>query len=265
MFKNVLMQDYVNAYHTRKKRPRFFVFTAATSINVGNGPETMWTSFRKGWGDVGFDPIAVSDNGAPRECPNADEFLEWWKFPGWFFGELKTLMHQQNPERYFDPKNEIPVLFHFKPVHGILHFAQGARFAASRKAIQSRPKAYYQEILKLLDQSRKPWVVYYLEWVWWYVLGGNEGPCGTEKELDQLVKKHNVCNADENVNFPGHDITEIPGLSQEHCCKRCVETKKCAVWTWRNTDMTCWLKAEPGIKVIETGVYSGVLNRGAAT
>ena len=50
-----------------------------------------------------------------------------------------------------------------------LYHAQGAQFTLTRKRIRSRPKEFYQRLLKSVSQSKNPVEGYYLELVWFYI------------------------------------------------------------------------------------------------
>jgi len=74
-----------------------------------------------------------------------------------------------------------------RPQADIAHFAQGARFAASRARIHQRPKAYYEKLLALVSSEVDPCMNYLFEWVWYYIIGmPASAPCDlTPHELAQ--------------------------------------------------------------------------------
>jgi hypothetical protein len=195
MQKNARFQDYVEAHANRGKTPYYFIFTTAISLAVGTGTvDRLWTGFRAGWGQ-GYTDGRPSTH--PGQCPN-DGWAEWWLFPESFLGMIKGLQQKQ-PHRgvtAFDPKRNNPALFDIAPAHGTLYFAQGARFAASSEAIRSRPKAYYQKLLEAMSVDSDPWMGYYLEWVWYYVLGGDAAPCGMDHAEGVLARAQTEESAD---------------------------------------------------------------------
>jgi len=72
-----------------------------------------------------------------------------------------------------------------KPASGVLFFAQGARFAASRERIQQRPKEYYEHLLELVSEDSDPCANYFNEWVWQYTIGNvnDESLCEEVPEM----------------------------------------------------------------------------------
>jgi hypothetical protein len=181
MMRNPRFQDVVEAHKRRAEEPEFFVFTSAISLTAGSqAPNRLWTAFRTGWG-VGYDPAGKKVG----MCPNVDAPYDGWPI-NWLYskdwlGMVERLFNQQphSDIRKFDLKATIPELFDIKPAEGTVYFSQGARFAASREAIRRRPKAYYQRLFELTDVGKDPWIGYVMEWVWYYMLGGDPAPCGT--------------------------------------------------------------------------------------
>mmetsp|Transcript_34386 Transcript_34386/g.98680 ORF Transcript_34386/g.98680 Transcript_34386/m.98680 type:complete len:627 (-) Transcript_34386:185-2065(-) len=69
------------------------------------------------------------------------------------------------------------------PTAGIVHYAQGARFAASRERIRQRPKAFYWKLLQAISGEEDPCMNYLYEWVWYYIIGTPAAsPCEVNSE-----------------------------------------------------------------------------------
>lgn len=68
-----------------------------------------------------------------------------------------------------------------RPKHGIVHYVQGARFAASRERIQQRSHGFYEQLLQAVSGEEDPCLNYLLEWTWNYIIGAPSGaPCALE-------------------------------------------------------------------------------------
>merc|ERR1719215_66254 len=61
------------------------------------------------------------------------------------------------------------------PKGDVVHYTQGARFAASRERILQRPKAFYERLLQAVATESDPCLNYLYEWVWFYIIGKPEG------------------------------------------------------------------------------------------
>jgi len=76
-----------------------------------------------------------------------------------------------------------------RPPADVAHFAQGARFAASRARIHQRPKAFYEKLLALVSKESDPCMNYLYEWVWYYIIGMPESTACTvvPEEMKQMA------------------------------------------------------------------------------
>jgi len=78
---------------------------------------------------------------------------------------------------FWDAYLELP-----RPAANIAHYAQGARFAASRARIQQRSKLFYEKLLALVSTEQDPCMNYLYEWVWYYIIGKPESAACTVTE-----------------------------------------------------------------------------------
>lgn len=62
------------------------------------------------------------------------------------------------------------------PPTGMIFFAQGARFAASRERIRQRPLAEYKRLLALVSTDEDPCHNYLNEWLWYHIIGKPQEP-----------------------------------------------------------------------------------------
>eukprot|EP00667_Euglena_gracilis_P003928 EG_transcript_3941 len=180
MMSNVQFKDYVEAGKTRHENPRFFVFTG---VMLSEGDEVV-QSLRQGYGEKYAEPDAEALQ--EKMCGTLADWPQWYKLPQWFVKMVEQMQAAQKaPLSRFDMA-EVFNLLDVQPREGVTFFAQGARFAASREAIQARPKAYYAKLLAFMNHQ-DPWAGYYMEWLWYYILGGSDAPCGFE---EHVVNKH---------------------------------------------------------------------------
>ncbi|KAJ0392760.1 hypothetical protein P43SY_007285 [Pythium insidiosum] len=63
----------------------------------------------------------------------------------------------------------------------------------------------------------------------------------------------------KDVDFPGEDMANAPGLRAEDCCAKCRKTDGCAAFSWSGYNGgTCWLKRRAAAGVAKQGVVSAV-------
>eukprot|EP00667_Euglena_gracilis_P002388 EG_transcript_2389 len=176
MMRNVQFKDYVEAGKTRQDNPLFFVFTTV----MFSSDDHIFQCIRHGYGEDYVQP--GSEVYKEKMCGAVDDWHRWYEFPQWFTSMVERLQEEQKaPLSRFDVAKAFNLLG-VQPAEGVTFFAQGARFAASREAIRARPKAYYAGLLEHMNHQ-DPWAGYYLEWLWYYVLGGNDAPCGFEEPI----------------------------------------------------------------------------------
>jgi len=73
-----------------------------------------------------------------------------------------------------------------RPEGGVVFFAQGARFSATREQIQRRPLAHYEALLGTVNASVDPVSGYFLEALWYYVMTSPDAqPCRVPRSLVQ--------------------------------------------------------------------------------
>eukprot|EP00667_Euglena_gracilis_P001835 EG_transcript_1835 len=177
MMSNVQFKDYVEAGRTRQENPRFFVFTTAM-LSEG---DQAFQNIRRGYGDD-YVQLDAEKTFQQKMCGAVADWHQWYMFPQWFTSMVEQLQEEQMaPLSRFDVA-KVFSLWGVQPTEGVTFFAQGARFAASREAIQARPKAYYAGLLEYMNH-RDPWAGYYMEWLWYYILGGSDAPCGFEEHV----------------------------------------------------------------------------------
>jgi len=175
MMSNVRFQDYVDAAQTRATRPSFFVLTAALMLNR----RSLWLTVRRGFNT----PYHPTPNASwPRTmCGVAGDWNRWFHMGGFVNYVLKLQQEQHAPIQGYSYA-DITRLFEVKIRHHVVLHAQGARFAASREAIRRRPRSYYERLLAMCNHS-DPWVGYYLEWMWWYIIDGEAANCNMEQPI----------------------------------------------------------------------------------
>lgn len=121
---------------------------------------------------------------APSQCGDFVEYEKWSEFPQWFKGMVADMQVVQRAPFVGVSAAKLKRFFDVSMKANVILFSQGSRFAASRFAIQSRPKSYYQNLLTYLNHE-DPWAGYILELLWWYVIGGSEAPCGFEEDIGE--------------------------------------------------------------------------------
>jgi len=152
-----------------------FVFTARVHV------PTLAHSLRNN-----YVSAAKSDLSA-LTCPkegSGDSWEPWWDM-GWFkefLGSRCGVSASQMGETFADFWDQ-----HIKsprPESDVVFFTQGARFAASKARIQQRPKAFYEDLLRLVSWEQDPCANYFNEWSWHYIIGNpQKAPCSmTEAE-----------------------------------------------------------------------------------
>jgi hypothetical protein len=62
---------------------------------------------------------------------------------------------------------------------------------------------------------------------------------------------------EENIDYPGNDITSVSTSDLQGCCDKCNEVEGCVVYSW-SSDGTCYLKSEKSFPVVSTGIHSAV-------
>jgi len=130
-------------------------------------------------------PIARASS-HPSTCPAGDSIDEWGPYTEmpWlrkFISEKCAVEESamgQAMLAFWDDYVQLP-----RPRSDIVHYAQGARFAASRERIHQRPKAFYERLLQMVVNDADPCLNYLYEYVWYYVIGTPQGsPCNITLE-----------------------------------------------------------------------------------
>ncbi|GLE10599.1 hypothetical protein PINS_up022797 [Pythium insidiosum] len=63
----------------------------------------------------------------------------------------------------------------------------------------------------------------------------------------------------KDVDLPGEDLANVPGLRAEDCCAKCRKTNGCAAFSWSDYNGgTCWMKRKAVAGVTRNGVTSAV-------
>lgn len=74
------------------------------------------------------------------------------------------------------------------------------------------------------------------------------------------------CALQQNVDFVGNDLANVPGAAAGDCCAKCAATARCTAFTWSSFNGgSCWLKTGMGATKVTTGVVSGVVSTTPAT
>lgn len=63
------------------------------------------------------------------------------------------------------------------PPEGVVYFDQGGIFSVTREQIRRRPKADYEALLVESIADIDPYIGYFLEWFWYYLLTSDTTPC----------------------------------------------------------------------------------------
>jgi len=123
----------------------------------------------------------------PDMCPTVDGGADQWGPYGLVEGLAPFIAEKCGVEEsavgeavlsFWDNSLQLP-----RPRGDIAHYAQGARFAASRDRIHQRPKEFYQQLLEMVNSDSDPCLNYLFEWVWYYIIGApEEAPCPVFEE-----------------------------------------------------------------------------------
>ncbi|TMW65406.1 hypothetical protein Poli38472_008048 [Pythium oligandrum] len=66
-----------------------------------------------------------------------------------------------------------------------------------------------------------------------------------------------TCNLENNVDYVGNDLSNVPNATPGGCCDICKRTIGCRTFTWTDHNGgTCWLKSLKGNTVAKTGAIS---------
>lgn len=104
----------------------------------------------------------------------------------------------------------------------------------------------------------------------WSWSNANGGTCWLKTGMTKSVTNPNVksaqflwnggvkyCRIDDNVDYPGNDLSHVPAVRGESCCAICKSTNGCAAFTWSDYQGgTCWLKSQFGPATYKAGARS---------
>lgn len=202
MMSTAKFDDYVTASQGAAERPRFFVFSAAAVVE---GDEAFAQSIRRGYGE----PYAAPEGDIPNQCGSVEDYRSWFAYPEWFKSMVKRLQVEQQAPFFGLSPTKVFQFFDISPESNVIMFSQGSRFAASRAAIQSRPKSYYVNLLQHMNHE-DPWAGYFLELLWWYVIGGSPAPCGFE---DEIAESHHLWKMSKRFGVIQQQVSGVSGVS----------------------------------------------------
>jgi hypothetical protein len=191
----------------------FFLITS--KVHLATMQHALRTSFRTAEGqlvpEVKALPPRCPANTAPGDA-SSDTWGPYGDVP-WLrsFVAAKCGLEESNlgdaTLNFWDSFVQLPL-----PPAGIAHFAQGARFAASRARIQQRPRAYYEKLLALVSMEADPCVNYLFEWAWYYVIGKPASPpceVSPDEEAQVLRMEERLLQAESGVS----GISGVSGVS----------------------------------------------------
>lgn len=55
--------------------------------------------------------------------------------------------------------------------------------------------------------------------------------------------KSSYCKIETDVNYAKDDLSELPVVSQDECCKACLKTNGCKAWAFIVKSNYCFLKS----------------------
>eukprot|EP00928_Gymnodinium_smaydae_P062653 TRINITY_DN4646_c0_g1_i1.p1 TRINITY_DN4646_c0_g1~~TRINITY_DN4646_c0_g1_i1.p1 ORF type:complete len:702 (-),score=97.77 TRINITY_DN4646_c0_g1_i1:121-2226(-) len=188
MLPGVTFHDYV-LQHSKtglaEEDGFFAVFTSA--MHVPSASVSIRTSYA-------YADTMEQSRAHQTRCPSKEfsDGFEPWINLGWFEDHVSKKCSEREGFQNLSAFVATYLQDHVQaemPEGGVIYYAQGARFAASKERIRARPKEFYERLLLVTGSDNDSCENYLNEWLWYYIIGKpRRPPCAESSMLLQTAQ-----------------------------------------------------------------------------
>ena len=180
-----------------------FIFTELTSLNNGR------IIFRKGYNEhstclskLKENKYSITPLSIPNQCFSLEDYENTIDFINWNVAMTLECLKAQDTSypypcskiKFWKKYIKLPL-----PPLNFVYYSQGAIFAATKEQIQRRPLDDYKLLLDDFNNSTKPYLGYYMEWMWYPLVTSKNNFCDNDMYYNRKSQKS--VNFDKMSNY----------------------------------------------------------------